>query len=43
MARDGKVEAEKHKVDLLAKELESFVAGITGSGSRSEGWTWMDA
>lgn len=42
MARDGKVEAEKHRVDLLGQELESFVSGILGTGNPSEGWTWMD-
>lgn len=42
MARDGKVEAEKHRVDLLGQELESFVAGIVGGAGASEGWTWMD-
>lgn len=42
MARDGKVEAEKHRVDLLQQELDSFVQGILGGPSSSEGWSWMD-
>lgn len=39
MARDGKVEAEKHRVDLMAQELEDFVGGILGGRPKDE-WTW---
>lgn len=42
MARDGKVEAEKHREDLLIKELDSFVSGILGKDNKMDGWTWMD-
>lgn len=42
MARDGKVEADKHKEDLLQAELDSFVSGIIGRSTQSSGWSWMD-
>lgn len=36
MSRDGKVEAEKHREDLLLQELESFVSGILGIGAKGD-------
>lgn len=41
MSRSGAVEAEKHKVDLLEKELESFVQGILGIGSQKAS-SWLE-
>lgn len=38
MSRDGKVEAEKHKVDLLEQELMSFVQGILGESKGTQNW-----
>jgi hypothetical protein len=40
MARDGKVEAELYRTDLLEKELKSFVDGIIGRGSRDLEGSW---
>lgn len=41
MARDGKVEAEKHRVDLLNQELAAFVHGILGTSAGGNDY-WHD-
>lgn len=41
MARDGKVEAEKHREELLQRELEGFVHGIIGFPSVDDDMGWL--
>lgn len=41
MARDGKVEAEKHREELLQAELEGFMNSVFG-GRKADSHGWLD-
>lgn len=41
MARSGKVEAEKHRTELLEKELETFMEGIFGKRAAPQEGAWL--